>query len=74
MNETSETQATLDLILKKLGRIEEAQRRTAEDVDRIGQTMTQIEGMVRTVIAEVKPTIDSLMANPMLRMALGIKG
>lgn len=54
-------------INERLDRIEEKQ-------DKILEAMTSIEGMVKTVVAEVKPTIDSLMNNPMLRMALGIKG
>lgn len=72
--EESEILATLKLVMRKQDRIEEAQKRTTEEVERISQAMTNIEGMVQKVIDEVKPTIDSLMANPMLRMALGIKG
>lgn len=74
MTDETEILSTLTLVLRKLDRIEEAQRRQGEDTDRIREAMANIEGMVQKVIEEVKPTIDSLMNNPMLRMALGIKG
>lgn len=43
------------------------------EVQKVAESMASIESMVRSVVAEVKPTLDSLMGNPMLRMALGIK-
>lgn len=55
-----------DVLTEKLDKIDQQQQAILE-------SMTAIENMVRTVVAEVKPTLDSLMSNPMLRMALGIK-
>ena len=43
------------------------------EIRKVTESMASIESMVRMVVAEVKPTLDSLMSNPMLRMALGIK-
>jgi len=43
---------------------------TEEKIDKILDTMERVETMIRTVVAEVGPTVEALMKHPMLKMFL----